>query len=80
MKAIADMIKETHINSINEVDSPCKQAVNQQRDVTLFVPLPSKLTDHRREKFAVLLSHYENVLAKCPENLGCTDVLSHSID
>ena len=78
--ATADMIEETHINSINEVDAPCEQAVSQQRDVTLLTPLPSKLTDHQREKFLALLSHYEEVLAKFPEDLGCTDVLSHRIE
>ena len=41
--------------------------------------LPSFLTDSQQEKFLVLLSHYEDVLTKCPEDLGCTDVLSHYI-
>jgi len=27
-----------------------------------------------------LLPRYEDVLAKCPEDLGCTDVLSHHIE
>ena len=42
--------------------------------------LSSFLTDSQQEKFLALLSHYEDVLAKCPEDLGCTNVLSHRIE
>ena len=78
--ATAEIIEETHINNVNEVDTQCGQAATRQRDVILQAPLPSRLTDHQREKFLALLSHYEDILVKFPEDLGRTDVLSHHIE
>ena len=78
--ATAELVEETHVSGISEVESQCQQTANHQGEVILQIPLPPELTDSQREKFLALLSHYEDVLAKCSEELGRTDVLSHRIE
>ena len=78
--ATAELVDETHINGVLETDSEHQQSMNNQEDKILRVPLSAELTKTQREKFLALLSHYDNVLAKCPEDLGRTSILSHHIE
>ena len=78
--ATAGLVDETHINGVVETDSEHQQSTNNQEGMILNVPLSAELTETQREKFFALLSHYENVLAKCPEDLGRTSILSHHIE
>ena len=78
--ATAELVDETHINGVVETDSEHQQSTNNEEGMILNVPLSAELTETQREKFFALLSHYENVLAKCPEDLGPTSILSHHIE
>ena len=49
--ATAEMIVETSINNIGEVDKQWEQTVTQHRDVTLQTPLRSRLTGYQGRNF-----------------------------
>ena len=78
--ATEELVEDTHINGVVETDSKHQLTTNNEEDIILKVPLSAELTETQREKFFALLSHYDNVLAKCPEDLGCTSILSHFIE
>ena len=50
------------------------------KDVLLQHPLPDDLTESQRKQFLSILSHYVDVIARDPDDLGCTRVLQHCID
>ena len=50
------------------------------KDVLLQYPLPDDLTESQRRRFLSLLSHYADVIARDPDDLGCIRVLQHCID
>ena len=78
--ATAELVDDTHINGVLETDAEHQLTTNNEEGMILKVPLSAELTETQREKFFALLSHYDNVLAKCPEDLGRTSILSHRIE
>ena len=70
MKVVtAELVDDTHINGVLETDSEHQLTTNNEEDMILKVPLLAELTETQRERFFALSSHYDNVLAKCPEDL-----------
>ena len=70
MKVVTtELVEDTYINGVVETDSEHQLTTNNEEDIILKVPLSVKLTETQRDKFFALLSHYDNVLAKCPDAL-----------
>ena len=81
MKVVtAELVDDTHINGVFETDSEHQLTTINKEGMILKVPLSVELTETQREKFFAFLSHYDNVLTKCPEDLGHTSILSHRIE
>ena len=78
--AIAELVDDTHINGVLKTDSEHQLTTNNIEGMILKVPLLAELTETQSEKFFALLSLYDNVLAKCPEDIGHTSILSHHIE
>ena len=78
--ATAELVDDTHINGVLDTDAEHQLTTNNKEGMILKVPLSAELTETQREKVFALLSHYDNVLAKCPEDLGRTSILSHRIE
>ena len=79
--AMAELITDESISSTEEVaenfNTPEPGLV---KDVLLQHPLPDELTESQRKQFLSLLSHYSDVIARDPDDLGRTRVLQHCID
>ena len=78
---MAELITDESISSTEEVaenfNTPEPGLV---KDVLLQHPLPDELTESQRKQFLSLLSHYSDVIARDPDDLGRTRVLQHCID
>ena len=57
-----------------------QQSPNEENLIALSHPLPDDITMEQKEKFLALMSHYTDVMADSPDNLGRTGVLQHQID
>ena len=52
--------------------------VNKNQQFT--TPSTSNLTDKQKEQFFALMLEYSGIIAKSPDDLGCTEVLQHHIN
>ena len=74
--ATAELITEEVICSTSERE----QAPTYTELEVLLHPLPHDITESQKEQFLALLSHYSCVIAKNPDDLGCTQMIQHHID
>ena len=56
------------------------EGIPHKCELLLAQPLPEDITEAQKEQFMALFSHYSDVIAGNPEDLGLTSVLQHHIN
>jgi len=79
--AIAEPISDFNISSTTETGdcTPSQESLNSN-ELLMVHPLPDDITSTEREQFIALLSHYSEVVAISPKDVGRTNVLQHHIN
>jgi len=73
--AVAKLIREEAICSTSEDEPPRdKEMIEEKVAINLQHPLPSDITERQKEQFLAMMSQYSEVIAKGPNDLGCTKV------
>ena len=79
--AIAEKINEFTICSVVEGEElTSTEGIPHKYELLLAQPLPEDTTEAQKEQFMALFSHYSDVIAGNPEDLGRTSVLQHHIN
>jgi len=76
--AVAELVNNSAICTASKQGEEPLRSDNSAKAVpTAF---PDDVTVTQKEQFLALLSHYSDIIATSPDDLGCTTVIQHSID
>ena len=79
--AIAEQINEfTICSAVEGEELTSTEGITHKCELLLAQPLPEDTTEAQKEQFMALFSHYSDVIADNPEDLGRTSVLQHHIN
>ena len=79
--AIAELINDSNIcTTTRSEDCTPSQGPLHNNELPLAHPLPDDITNTEKDQFIALFSHYTDVVATNPEELGRTSILQHNIN